>query len=744
MKAAISLSINGTVVATEADTTLLSVKHTFDAPGNYEVKAVATAGDMTVEKTALYVYASDSQEAAYPGGTPKMGPVKNADGSVTFCLGAPEKQSVILVGEWNDYEISNDYVMNYTDVNGMRYFWTTVKGLENDKMYGYYFLVDGNKSVGDPYARLVLDPWNDKYLLTDVYPGLPEYPIGKVSDVPLAIYQGNINDYDWQVTDFKGVPASDLIIYELLFRDFTGTEGKADGNGTVRKAIEKIPYLKTLGVNAIELLPIMEFNGNISWGYNPNFYFAPDKAYGTPDDYKEFIDVCHQNGMAVILDMVFNQSDGLHPWYQMYPVGSNPFYNMNAPHAYSVLNDWNQGFPMVQEQWVDVLRYWMEEYKFDGFRFDLVKGLGDNDSYANSGDSGTNAYNASRVARMRELQKVVESVNPNAYFINENLAGAKEENEMAETGQLNWANINGAGCQFAMGYNSNSNLNRMYAPNDSRTWGSTVSYLESHDEERLAYKQNKDGAAGVKGNEKVSMQRLGSAAVQMILAPGAHMIWQFSELGNSQTTKNQNGGNNTDPKIVNWGLLDDADHKGLYDNYSELIALRTGNPELFTESATFSMACNSNNWQNGRTMVSIADGKELYTVINPNVTGVRTFSVDFLQADNDAYTIMSKSYGSAPSFNAADKKVTVPANCYVVIASKGVSSAVDGIEADGETLMAYAADGKIVVDNAPGVVEIYSMDGRMVGSVTVSGSVIVVPGVYVLRCGNAVKKVMAN
>ena len=136
--------------------------------------------------------------------------------------------------------------------------------------------------------------------------------------------------------------------------------------------------------------------------------------------------------------------------------------------------------------------------------------------------------------------------------------------------------------------------------------------------------------------------------------------------------------------------------------------------------------------------------RSLYTVINPNVTGVRTFSVDFLQADNDAYTIMSKSYGSAPSFNAADKKVTVPANCYVVIASKGVSSAVDGIEADGETLMAYAADGKIVVDNAPGVVEIYSMDGRMVGSVTVSGSVSVVPGVYVLRCGNAVKKVMAN
>lgn len=742
----IALFINDSQVASVSGQKLLETTYKFPATGNYTVKATAKAGDETVETTKEYCYASDSKEVAYPGGTPVMGPVKNADGSVTFCLGAPGKQNVIIVGEWNGYEVSNDYVMDYTDVNDLRYFWITVKGLENDRMYGYYFLVDGDLRVGDPYARLVLDPYNDKYLLTDVFPGLPAYPEDKVQNVPLAIYQGNINDYDWKVKDFKGVASSDLIIYELLFRDFTGTEGKAEGNGTVRAAIEKIPYLKTLGVNAIEVLPIMEFNGNISWGYNPNFYFAPDKAYGTPDDYKEFIDICHQNGIAVILDMVFNQSDGLHPWYQMYQPGENPFYNMNAPHAYSVLNDWNQGNPMVQEQWADVLRYWMTEYKFDGFRFDLVKGLGDNDSYKNNGDAATNEYNASRVARMKKLQEVMLAVNPNAYFINENLAGPQEENEMAATGQLNWANLNNAGCQFAMGYGADSNLNRFYAPKDSnRLWGSTVSYLESHDEQRLAYKQNQDGATGVRGNLGTSTDRLGSAAAQMILSPGAHMIWQFSELGNYDNTKNADGGNNTDPKPVRWNTLTGNTRRmGLYNCYSELIAIRNNNKELFSEEASFDINCGQANWQNGRTLVSRLGDRELYTVVNPNVTGDITVTVNFNKNEDASYQILSKSYNSNPSFSASAKTVTVAANCYVVIGSLNVS-AVDGIEDDAASgLRAYAADGAIVVDYAPAGVEVYGIDGSFVGRIAGSGSVSVSSGIYILRSGSEILKLLVK
>ena len=677
--AAISLSVNGNVIG-EAQGKELVAQHTFSDPGDYTVTATATADGQTVSSSLSLYYMSAAQSQPYPGGSPVMGAVDNGDGSVTFCLAAPGKHSVSIVGSWNDYALNDAGAMYCCVDGGIEYFWQTVKGIDPSETYLYYYLVDGTTAVGDPYARLVLDPANDKYIPASVFPGLPEYPVEKIQDVCLAIYKGDINSYDWKVSDFKGVDKDHLIIYELLLRDFTGTEGKALGDGTVRGAIEKIPYLKSLGINAVELLPITEFNGNISWGYNPNFYFAPDKAYGTPDDYKEFIDRCHQEGIAVILDMVFNQSDWHHPWYRMYPVGQNPMYNATAPHAYSVLNDFNQGHPLVRKQWQDCVKYWMEEYKVDGFRFDLVKGLGDNDSYANSGDAATNAFNQSRIDNMRLIQLAMNEVNPDAYFINENLAGAEEENAMAAFGQLNWSNLNEEGCQFAMGYQSDSGLEGFYAPNWGRTWGSTVSYLESHDEQRLAYKQKQFGVTAVKST-KTAMQRLGSAAAQMLMSPGAHMIWQFSEMGNEQNTKNADGGNNTDPKTVNWSMLDNPYRGGLAHCYAELAAIRNGNPQLFSQDASFSAADKASNWANGRTLTSTAGTEAVYTFVNPNTDKAITFSHSFPLRDNAEYQILSQTYGQESSFDAAAGKVTVPANSYVVIGTKGVT-AVDGIEAE--------------------------------------------------------------
>ena len=558
----LSVSTSQTPFAQGYNTTTLKGTYTFATPGETEIVAKATAGGETITRSLKFTRLTGGEYAPYPGGEIQMGAVTNPDGSVTFCIAAPGKESMLLVGSWNDYRITNESLMSYDeDADGNFYFWQTVKGLQPGKDYIYYYMADGEKAVGDPYANLVLDPWNDRYITSSVFPDMPKYPSSVVSDTPVAVYNSAMNDYDWQIKDFHGPAQSDLIVYELLIRDFTGTEGQARGNGTIAGVLDKLDYLRSLGVNAIELLPIMEFNGNLSWGYNTNFYFAPDKAYGTPDDYRRLIDEIHARGMAVILDIVFNQSDGLHPWYMMYPAAENPFYNAGAPHSYSVLNDWNQDNPLVQRQWHDALKYWITAYKVDGFRFDLVKGLGDNDSYnatfnpasntwSNVTESKTNAFNQSRIDRMKALHDAIREVKADAYFINENLAGAKEENEMAKDGEINWANINNAACQFAMGYQSESNLNRFYAPQDSRTWGSTVSYAESHDEERMAYKQTKWGVAGVKDNLAVSMRRLGSVAAQMLMTPGAHMIWQFQEFGADQTTKNADGGNNTDNKKV--------------------------------------------------------------------------------------------------------------------------------------------------------------------------------------------------
>lgn len=679
-----------------------------------------------------------SKAADYPGGVPEMGAVRNSDGTVTFCLGAPGKTNVAISASWNDYTPTSADVMNYQDYNGFRYFWTNVSGLEEGKDYIYYYIVDGSLQVGDPYAHLVLDPWNDTYISDKVYPGIPAYPSAAIGNVAVAVYNSTSDDYPWKVENFKGVPQDDLIIYELLLRDFTGSEGRALGDGTVNGAIAKLDYLKELGVNAIELLPIMEFSGNNSWGYNPNFYMAPDKAYGTADDYRALIDGAHERGMAVILDIVLNQSDGLHPWYDMYGRNNTPFYNSSAPHAYSVLNDWNQDCAMVQQQWVDALTYWMTSFKADGFRFDLVKGLGDNDSYGTSydeatntwgipSDAGTNRYNATRVARMKALREAIIKVNPDVYFINENLAGPEEENQMAKDGEINWANVNYQACEYAMGYPANASLDRFYAPLDSRDWGSTVSYAESHDEERVAYKALQYGTAGIKGNTRTIMKRLGSLAAQMLLTPGAHMIWQFEELGNSESTKNDTG-NDTRPKKVNWNLLNDADRKGLHDTYASLCAIRSDYANLFREGVATTVDLKE--W--GARYIALAnDRTELYLVVNPSVSETATIPMPKnpstgATVDLSSCTLLASGYDGAPTLSAGG--ISLPAGSFAVYGGEP-DSGISSISADREG---------IFDPDAP--VEIFSLSGVRIGSFGSVHEVPLLPGIYLIRQGSLTVK----
>ena len=743
----LKITVNDQEIASESAATFAEGKFTFTTQGDYKVTATATANGQTVSSSDIYCVPGTSQPVASQT-VPPMGAFRNADGTVTFCLAAPEKETVILVGSWNDYAVSMNSVMDYVDgpadgEGSFRYFTKTVSGIPVNEPVFYYYMVNNGasyKSVGDPYARLVLDPNNDKWISADVYPNIPEYPSDKVKNVCLAVFQDNFGEYDWKVKDFKGVDKDNLVIYELLFRDFTGTEGKALGNGTVRQAIEKIPYLVELGINAVELLPINEFDGNNSWGYNPNFYFAIDKAYGTAQDYKEFIDVCHQNGIAVILDVVFNQSAGLHPWYQMYSAKENPFYNQVAPHAYSVLNDWKQEYPLVQQQWHDMLKYWLSEYKVDGFRFDLVKGLGNNDSYKNSSEAATNAFNQSRVDRMARLHEAMREVNPDAYFINELLGDAKEENEMAKDGELNWMNVNDPGCEFAMGWLSKSNLNSMWATKAGRTAGSTVAYLESHDEQRLAYKQNEWGAEGVKGDADVSCRRLSSAAAQMLMVPGSHMIWMFSEMGNAQSTKKANGENNTDPKIVDWALMDQPANAELLKRYQELIHLRTEHSVLFSEAATFALSFSGTGM---RYATSKYGDAEFYLFVNG---ALEEKSIEKKLASTDAsnYEIVSQSQGPDPVIDYANNKVTLAGGAYVVIMNKTALSGVEDVALDSNALSISVVDGRLVVAGAQASVDVWSVAGMKVAASNGDLDVTLPEGMYIVRSGSKTVKVLVK
>ena len=159
-------------------------------------------------------------------------------------------------------------------------------------------------------------------------------------------------------------------------------------------------------------------------------------------------------------------------------------------------------------------------------------------------------------------------------------------------------------------------------------------------------------------------------------------------MGNDQSTKNNDGGNNVDPKIVNWALLENPYRAGLVHCYAELAAIRNGNPQLFTRDAAFSAADRSTNWANGRTLSSTAGGEGVYTFVNPNIDKAVTFTFGFPVSDNSAFRILSQTYGQESTFDATANKVTVPANSYVVIGTKGIN-AVDGIMDDADATPEY-------------------------------------------------------
>ena len=664
--------VSSTAISTATGTTM-TASYTFSSTGDYKIIATATVSGETVYDTLKFCRPGDSQTVSYSGtsygntdGTLYQGPTVNGDGSVTFCLYAPNKTSAILVGEWDDYEIMSENVMNKTSDD---YFWLNVgtdKITDMDVEYGYYFVVDYDLYVADPYAKLILDPWNDEYINyngIERYPDLKEFPSEKVDEFAIAVFKGNGYEYEWTDSDFTAPDEGNLIIYELLLRDFTEEQW-------LGSALDSLDYLVDLGVNAIELMPVMEFDGNNSWGYNPNFYFAPDKYYGSPYKYKEFINTCHEKGIAVIIDVVFNHTWGQHPWCKMYydsdnniPSSDSPFFNQYAPHNYSVGNDWKQEVTAVQNHLCDALKYWVSEYHVDGFRFDLVKGLADSGDYTNNYDA--NDYISSRITNVTRFINAAKANNDKVYCIMESFVTPYEHIKYHDAGAMTWENQNSTYSQYTMGYSDNSAFTYMYGPSVNYSKQKPVGYMESHDENRLAYEQLAYGIDAVKSGGMNAMRRLGSAAAFAIFVPGPKMIWQFGEMGYDIS----GGDGDTSEKYPQWGYLEDEDRLGLHDTYKQLISFRNAHPELFSyDNAAFYWSVTTSDWSTGRfiTARNTTDcNEELVVAANPN-SDVTTFSYNF---DNSAgtYYYAAKSYGTYPLFSASSSTIQVPAHGFVAI-----------------------------------------------------------------------------
>ncbi|MBQ6612370.1 MAG: Por secretion system protein [Alistipes sp.] len=553
----VKLYKNDTAVAETGGATL-TYTYTPTEAEDIVFKVVATDGSETIEESVSVAVLGETETATRPAGV-KNGVNVNGN-EVTFVLFAPNKQSVVLLGDFNEYAPSNEYMMK-KDGN---YFWTTVTGLEEGVEYGYQYLVDGSIKIGDPYATKILDPWNDKWIDASVYPNLKAYPSEFTSDI-VSVFEINPTEYQWTATGYERPAENSLAIYELLVRDFTEA-------GSIDAVTAKLDYLETLGVNAIELMPIQEFDGNDSWGYNPCFYFATDKAYGTDEAYKYFIDECHKRGIAVIVDVVFNHATGQHPYAKMWwdsgankTASNNPFFNVDAPHNWSVFHDFNHTYTETVNYFDEVLEYWLEEYNVDGFRFDLTKGF-----VQNPGNYDAGGYSAERIGILKHYAETIRAVDEDAYIIFEHFCDQSEETELYNSvGALCWNNNQRNGFkQSVLGFTGSS---------FSDFKKGRVNNIETHDEERIAYDAIKYAQSWAKP-WNVLTKRLQAVYAFHFLTPYPKMMWQFGELGYDVSIE-ENG--RTGRKPVRWNYFEDANRKALYDALSKIISWRTDHEEYY-------------------------------------------------------------------------------------------------------------------------------------------------------------------
>ena len=546
----------------------------------------------------------------------------NEDGSVTFVFYEKDKKDnrydwCYLIGEFNGWERKSEYAMKRDESAGC--WWITCNGFESGKEYMFQYMT-GNDDVrlrlSDPYSEITYSG-DDQWISSSTYPDLRQYP-SETSGYVSAFEIGR-TPYSW--TDFQIEDEDDLIIYELLLRDFTENGGK---EGNLKNAMDRLDYLETLGVNAIELMPIQEFDGNDSWGYNPNHYFAMDKAYGTREMYKQFIDECHKRGIAVIIDVVYNHLTGNNAFDKMYPLNNNPFFNEFAPHPYSVFEDINHENDVIVNYIKRSLGYLLTEYNVDGFRFDLTKGFTNN----KSNESTASNYDASRIAILKGYNDYIRSIDPNAVVILEHFCSDSEEKELAEAGMKVWRNVNYAYGQAAQGTKNDSGFGGLWTGSNGMKFGAYVGFMESHDEERNAYRQKTYGQAGVKGNLEMMMRRLELNAAVFLTVPGPKMIWQFGELGYDVSIED---GGRTGRKAPKWEYLDVPERKALYDTYCGLIKFRRDNPEFFDSTASFSWKVGTNDWDEGR-FITCTAGNRSFVVVGNFTSEERTFTVEMPSA----------------------------------------------------------------------------------------------------------------
>jgi len=595
------LFANGTSITTE-NTTFLNFNHT-NITENISYELVVTQSSSSVSKFFNVVINPGTISATIPVGLEEGINYNSTDATkAILVLNAPLKDFVYVVGSFNNWQPTVADAMKTDPTTGK--YWLELTDLTAGQIETFQYWVFETTPItnspklvktADPYSTLVLSPFDDPWIPTTSYPNMPNYPTGQEREV--SVLQTGQSAYNWQVADFNKPKKEDLVIYEVLLRDF-------DENRNFQDLIDKIDYFKDLNINAIELMPVMEYEGNEGWGYNPSFHLALDKFYGTKDKFKELIDLCHQNGIAVILDVVLNHAMGRNAANRMWmidddndgwglPSSENPYFNVTSTHSYGIGNDFNHSSPITKYYTKRVIKHWIEEFHIDGFRWDLTKGFTQN---CTGNDGCTNSYQQDRVDVLREYADYSWSIDPTHYTIFEHLGNDNEEQQWANyragegKGVMMWGKMTEQYGQVAMGYSTNSNFNRMGHESHGFTHKRVIGYAESHDEERIMYSAKTYGNGDIQ-NENIALSRMPALGAISLTIPGPKMIWHFGELGMDNSLNMCTDGTvdndcrlETKPQpqwTENW--MGTTNRKAIYDAWSRINYLKI-NEDVFEGS----------------------------------------------------------------------------------------------------------------------------------------------------------------
>ncbi len=618
----LSLSLNGANFASASNATNITGKIKITMAGQQNIKVNGGGAEAGFN----FVAGGEVQIADLPAGAKQGVTFLNSGTSAVFALFAPGKSFVNVIGDFNAWAPNAASFMKRTPDGNI--WWVQIDNLDPNHEYAYQYLVDGTLKIADPYCEEILDPNNDKYIPVandpDITVEISEYPTGKTTGI-VSSMKANRPVYNWKNQTFARPAKKDLVIYELLLRDFMDAN-----NYTTLK--DTVGYLSRLGVNAVELLPVTEFEGNLSWGYNPIFYFAPDKYYGTKTGLQAFIDECHSKGIAVIMDMVLNHSFGQSPMVQLYfdqtlqrPALNSPWFNPVPTHPYNVGYDFNHESAATKAFVKNVLQFWMQEYRVDGFRFDLSKGFTQtNYGTSDASVAAWSGYDAGRIAIWKDYNNFIKSVDPNNFYvILEHFAADTEEKELAAEGMMMWNNLNATMNEASMGWLTNSNFFRgIYSSHGFPQSDGLVTYMESHDEERMMFKNITYGNASGTYNVKdlnTALKRQEMAAAFLFAMPGPKMIWQFGELG-YDISINQNG--RTGEKPVLWSYNTQPNRLTLKNAFTRFINLRKKNNIFNAATITY-------DFSGAVKFIKLTDGSNTVVIVGNFDVNPQTANVNF-------------------------------------------------------------------------------------------------------------------